>query len=142
MVKKSLVDLSTYTPKVAQPTTEVNKWITVINEVVKNIRVLIGEYKELRTAINPTQTQSTSQLPAPLNKDKDKGGNSMADIKKITLLFLTALEKQGYGDKTIGEVLNAIPLTITQVIGIVNNPSEFLTLLLAVKERKDDKSTG
>ena len=138
MVKKSLVDLSTYTPKVAQPTTEVNKWITVINEVVKNIRVLVGEYKELRTAINPTQAQSTSQLPAPLNK----GGNSMADIKKITLLFLTALEKQGYGDKTIGEVLNAIPLTITQVIGIVNNPSEFLTLLLAVKERKDDKSTG
>ena len=139
MVKKSLVDLSTYTPKVAQPTTEVNKWITVINEVVKNIRVLVSEYKELRTAINPTQAQSTSQLPAPLNKDK--GGNSMADIKKITLLFLTALEKQGYGDKTIGEVLNAIPLTITQVIGIVNNPSEFLTLLLAVRERKDDKST-
>jgi len=140
MVKKSLVDLSTYTPKVAQPTTEVNKWITIINEVVKNIRVLVGEYKELRTAINPIQTKTMTNLPAPINKDK--GGNSMADVKKITLLFLTALEKQGYGDKTIGEVLNAIPLTITQVIGIVNNPSEFLTLLLAVRERKDDKSTG
>jgi len=122
-------------------------WISKINEIVKGINDLLAGYRELTGkppigVKNPvTQQHIIQDMPAPNSQPTAQwnhpsaggsGGvsptqpNEFQDILARLVQTCRTAESMGYGEKTLGEALNSLPITIRQA-------GEFLTKLYQQK---------
>jgi len=90
--------------------------IKQFKDIIENIRLLIGEAKELQ---NPTSAE-----PQPFNSPQPLPSQQVSGISKEQLFsfgkqLLDNLIKQGYGNKTVSQTIGDIPLTIKQIRGMM-----------------------
>tara|TARA_Y100000310_G_C20667579_1_gene808462 strand:+ start:1681 stop:2037 length:357 start_codon:yes stop_codon:yes gene_type:complete len=82
-------------------------------EILDGIKLLMAEAKSLQ---KPAQTEDVLQdRPTP----PANSGLTKEQLASFISQFADNLIKQGYGDKTIIEVLKEVPLTIKQLKGLL-----------------------
>jgi len=83
--------------------------IKQFKEIIENIRAMVQEAKELQNPkLNTEKPSEVATNPDSLTKEQ---------VFIFVRQFLDSMVKQGYGDKTISEAINAVPFTINQIRG-------------------------
>ena len=91
-----------------------------IQQIITGIKDLLGEYQKLRgittgSAGNPIQPQPSAMLGEQPKIPPNVVTTPM--IKDFVLRFCDTMIQQGNGEKRIGEVLDELPYTISQIRG-------------------------
>lgn len=89
-----------------------------IQQIITGIKDLLKEYQNLKGAFgggNPVQPQSTALLGEQPKIPPNVVTTPM--IKDFVLRFCDTMIQQGNGEKKIGEVLDELPYTISQIRG-------------------------
>lgn len=106
------------------------EWLTKTENIVKGINDMIAFYNKLQKGNNPAAQKEITEAPMSFSearslKKAEMAGkvevmqpvanNEFKEILEGLVKATTTLEGMGYAKKSIGEVIVALPFTLTQV---------------------------
>ena len=91
-----------------------------IKEIISGVTQLFAQYVKLKGgAVNDDVMDNSRQSVLPAPSPAAAPVITMAQVLSIGKQLCTNLEGQGYGDNTILEVIQKVPLTIKQIKGLL-----------------------
>lgn len=101
-----------------------------VMQVINGVGELIKQYRTLAPMLGANQGQAPGGLPRAVMPGPGGGGGiGGGQIKTAAKMVLKSLQNQGYGPVPFGQVIAAIPFTVDQVAGFIDNPIELVKAL-------------
>lgn len=103
-----------------------------VMQVINGVGELIKQYKTLAPMIGAGQGAAPGGLPRGVMPGPGGGGGGGiggGQIKTAAKMLLQSLQNQGYGPVPFGQVIAAIPFTVDQMAGFIDNPIELMKAL-------------
>ncbi len=97
-----------------------------ITQIITGIKDLMTEYNRMRGLMGGDEqqvmdngAQPIGDMQPPARSQPQPDAITMNQVKDFAQRLIGELERQGYGDKTVLQVLEGFPFTISQIKGMV-----------------------